>query len=101
MKSSLITGLAVGILLGLLIAYVDTSPRWDDTGISVIMLLVASLVCGAISLNKTWLIALSVGVWVPLFNIVSHQNYGSLIALIPAFVGAYIGSFLRKAFQNA
>jgi formate-dependent nitrite reductase membrane component NrfD len=100
MKYSLLIALIIGVVSGLSIAYVDTRPHWDDAGISVLMILSASFVSGAISPQKTWLIALSVGIWIPLFNIASTNNYSSLIALVPAFVGAYAGFLTRKVFAK-
>jgi hypothetical protein len=43
-----------------------------------------------------WLWALAVGAWIPLWGIISMQNYGALLALIIAFVGAYAGVLARK-----
>jgi hypothetical protein len=93
-----ITALIVAILLGISIAYIDTRPHWDDTGISVLMILMAAFICGILSPHRTWLVALAVGVWIPLFNIISAHNFGSSIALIPAFIGAYSGYFAKNVF---
>ncbi len=95
MKPLSITALIVGVLSGLSIACIDTRPHWNDTGISVAMILIAAFVSGVISPQRTWLITLSVGIWIPLFNIIIAHNAGSLIALVPAFIGAYIGWFFR------
>jgi hypothetical protein len=101
MKLSLLFALTIGVALGLSIAYIDTRPHWDDAGISVAMILIASFVCGTLSNQKSWLIALSVGIWIPLFNIISTNNYSSFIALAPAFVGAYAGFFVRKVLTKS
>jgi hypothetical protein len=91
--------LAVGF--GLLIAYVDSRPNWDDTG------LVASAIvagCGLLGLAEPrypWLWALAVGVWIPAFGIVQFHNYGSLLALAFAFAGAYSGAAFRKILAPA
>jgi hypothetical protein len=37
-----------------------------------------------------------VGLWIPLFGISSSANYGSLLALAIAFVGAYSGMLVRR-----
>lgn len=100
MKTSLLISLLLAIISGIGIAYIDTRPRWDDTGISVLMILIASFMCSCISSQKTWLIALAVGIWIPLFNIALNHNYGSLIGLIPAFIGAYTGYFSIKIFAK-
>ena len=66
---------------GLLIAWVDSRPRWDDTAVSAAALLVASAVFGALRPARAWRWALLVGVWIPLIGIGQHRNYGSLLAL--------------------
>ena len=98
MKPLFLTALVIAILLGISIAYIDTRPHWDDTGISVLMILIAAFISGLLSPQRTWLIALAVGVWIPLFNIITARNFGSLIALIPAFIGAYSGYFAKNVF---
>ncbi len=98
MKPRFITVLVIGILLGVSIAYIDTRPHWDDAGITVGMILISAFICGFLSPQRTWLIALAVGIWIPLFNIISAGNFGSLLALIPAFIGAILGYFAKKLF---
>jgi hypothetical protein len=100
-KTSFTITLIISILLGISIAYIDTRPHWDDTGITVGLIGIASFISGFVARKKTWLIALSIGCWIPLFNIVTSHNYGSLIALAPAFIGAYCGYFARKIFVTA
>ena len=93
----LLVGLAVGIAIG----YVDSRPSWDDTGVTAFAILATSLVLSALAPQRPWATALAVGVWIPLFGILSHANYGSLLALALAFVGAYAGMFLRRAIVSA
>ncbi len=100
MKPLFLTSLAIAVLLGLSVAYIDTRPHWDDTGISVLMILISAFICGLLSPQKPWLIALAAGIWIPLFNIISNHNFGSLIALIPAFIGAYTGYFAKNVFKR-
>jgi hypothetical protein len=96
MKSYFGLSILLAIILGITIGWIDTRPHWDDTGVSVFMILVASAFCGYLSNKSPWLIALAVGIWIPLFNLVfSHNFVGSLIALVPAFIGAYVGSFVH------
>lgn len=98
MKPLFLRALIIAILLGISIAYIDTRPHWDDTGISVLMILIAAFICGLLSPQRTWLMALAVGIWIPLFNIIATHNFGSSIALIPAFIGAYTGYFAKNVF---
>lgn len=88
--------LLVAMGIGLAIAYVDSRPNWDDTGITAMAVFVSCAVCGAVWPGRPWLWALAVGVWIPLLAIVTSGNFGSLIALVFAFAGAYAGMACRK-----
>jgi hypothetical protein len=92
--------LPVAVFLGLSIAYVDSQPNWDDTGITALALLLSCGVLGALGPERPWLWALSVGGWIPAYGIASSRNFGSLLALVFAFVGAYAGMGARKAFER-
>jgi hypothetical protein len=92
--------LAVGVISGLFIAYVDSRPTWDDTGITAGVIL---LVCGILALagcQRPWLLALAVGGWIPLFGLLVTHNYGSILALIIAFIGAYAGWAFRLGIRR-
>lgn len=91
-RIALLAGVAIGITIG----YIDSRPTWDDTGVTAVAILATSLILGALAPQRPWLTALLVGVWIPLFGILSHANYGSLIALAFAFAGAYAGMLLRR-----
>jgi hypothetical protein len=92
--------LPVAVCLGLLIAYVDSRPNWDDTGITAGAILVTSGIFGLLSPSRPWLWALAVGAWIPVFAIASSRNFGSLLVFVFAFAGAYAGMGVRKAFQR-
>lgn len=86
----------LALIAGLGFAYIDSRPSWDDTGILVGAIL---LTCGLLALlgfRRPWLLALLVGVWIPLHGILISHNFGSIIALVPAFLGAYAGWMLRR-----
>jgi hypothetical protein len=51
--------------------------------------------------KRAWIWALSVGIWIPIWNIVRNNNYLSFIALPIAFVGAYIGVLIYKLFFSS
>jgi hypothetical protein len=93
--------LLFAVALGLLIAYVDSRPSWDDTGVTAAAVLLTCALFGAAGPRRPWLWALAVGLWIPLFGIVSARNYGSLLALLVAFVGAYVGMAFRRKFLPA
>ena len=85
------------IVLGLLIAWVDSSPRWDDAGITAGALFLAAAFFGALRPSRAALWALALGAWIPFFGIVLHRNFGSFLALALAFFGAYAGALARRA----
>jgi hypothetical protein len=86
----------LALTLGLAIAYVDSSPGWDDTGVSAAAVLGASGLFGVLYPARPWLLALAVGVWIPVSGIVREFNYASLLALVFSFAGAYAGAVVRK-----
>jgi HAAS domain-containing protein len=92
--------LVIAVLAGLFFAYVDSRPTWDDTGILAGAIL---LTCGLISLlgfRRPWLLALAVGAWIPLRGSLVTHNFGSVLALIIAFVGAYGGWLFRLGIRK-
>src|SRR3954470_17661477 len=88
--------LVVALGVGGLIAYVDSRPGWDDTGVTALAVLVGCGLLGAIGPDRPWLWALAVGSWIPIFGIMGSGNYGALLALPVAFAGAYAGQALRS-----
>ena len=68
-RIQLVAVVLVALMLGALIALVDASPGWDDTGVSAAMSLAASGLLGAIHPARAWLWALAVGAWIPLSGI--------------------------------
>ena len=86
----------LALTLGVSIAYVDSSPGWDDTGVSAAAVLGASGLFGVLYPARPWLLALAVGVWIPVSGIVREFNYASLLALVFSFAGAYAGAVVRK-----
>jgi hypothetical protein len=83
--------LAAAVLTGLFAAYVDSRPTWDDTGILAFGILIVSGLITLLGYRRPWVIALAVGIWIPLHDILITHNYGSILALVFAFVGAYGG----------
>lgn len=87
---------AFSVLIGLLIAWIDSSPNWDDTGITVVMIVIAAGVFGYLYPKYSFVWALTVSMWIPLWNIVNSGDYSILIVLLFGFIGAYIGFFIKK-----
>jgi len=91
--------LIIAIIFGLLIGWIDSSPNWDDTGITAAAIFIIAASFGFIIPKRAWVWALAVSIWVPLFNIILHHNFTAFLALIISFIGAYLGSFFRKIFR--
>jgi hypothetical protein len=88
--------LAGALVLGLALALVDSRPGWDDTGVSAGALLVAAALFGAARPSRAWLWAPALGLWIPVLGIVVRGNLAALIALVPAFLGAFAGAGARR-----
>jgi len=99
MKIMIILLFAVG--LGGSIAYVDSRPTWDDTGITALALFLVAAAFGFASPRRAWVWGLALGIWIPLLGILRTGNYGSVLALLFAFAGAMAGMLLRKAASHA
>lgn len=88
--------LALACAVGLLVAYVDSRPTWDDTGILVGGTLLASALFGALLTRRPWLAALAIGGWAPVLSILGGRGPAALIVLGIALVGAYSGALARR-----
>ncbi len=86
----------VALAVGGVIAYVDSRPTWDDTGVTAVAIFVSCCLLGTVQPARPWLWALAVGMWIPVLGIARSSNYGSLLALPFAFAGAYAGMALRR-----
>jgi hypothetical protein len=91
--------LVVSIIIGVAVAYVDSRPTWDDTGITAgVMLLMAGLL-GLLGPQRPWLWAIGVGIWIPAYALVrapSLPTLAMLMVLVFPFVGAYLGAATRR-----
>jgi hypothetical protein len=90
--------LIFALVSGLIIAWIDTRPHWDDTGVTIGLLLLTSTICGAWSRSLSWLWGLIIGGIVFTANAAMSGNYESIVAVIVAIVGAYIGTGARIFF---
>ncbi|HXD09674.1 MAG TPA: hypothetical protein VN653_06395 [Anaerolineales bacterium] len=97
--------LTIAVFAGLFLAYIDSRPAWDDTGITVGVILLTSGLLALIGFQRPWLLALAIGLWLPLYEIVTTHAYASIVALVFAFIGAYGGWAvrlgIRKTFHTA
>jgi hypothetical protein len=89
----------VALALGLGIALIDASPGWDDTGVSAAALFAVCALLGGVGPRQPWMWAMAVGLWIPMLAVALHPsapNYGSVLALVVAVVGAYAGAGVRR-----
>jgi hypothetical protein len=93
--------LVVGLALGFLIAWVDSRPNWDDTGITAGALFAGAALLGALQPAGAWRWALAVGFWIPARGIALHGNYGLLLVLLFPLAGAYAGALARRWLSGA
>ena len=63
-------------------------------------MLLSSGLLALLGYRRPWLLALAVGVWIPVWGIISTQNFGSLLALAIALVGAFAGAAIRKLLRQ-
>ena len=89
--------LILALTLGLLIGWVDTRPTWDDTGVTAAAIIAIAVLFGVAMPNHAWVWALAIGSGISVLNIALNGNYEALLSLLVAFVGSYIGVFVRKA----
>ena len=88
--------LAVAVILGLLITWVDSQPTWDDSGITAGMIFIVTALLGAIMPDRALIWAIAVGGGIPLMGIARSHNYGAFLALFVALFGSYAGALGRK-----
>jgi hypothetical protein len=104
--------LALAILTGLFIAFVDSRPTWDDTGITAGTMLLSSGLLTLLGYRRPWLIALAIGLWTPLYETYLSRNFRlpgvilfPLLVLLIPMIGAYAGWAVRlgvrKTFRPA
>jgi hypothetical protein len=82
--------------LGFVVGYLDSRPTWDDTGITVALLLLTSAMAAGSSGRRPWLWALLIGAWVPILEIGGPAGLASLTALAVSAVGALGGYALVR-----
>ena len=100
MKNAIVIALA--LLCGLVLASYDS--RTDDTGIEVGLLLIASLTLAALAPRRWWIVALCVGLPIPIVEVaVGHAALppAGVAALGVAIVGALIGFAIARASRVA
>jgi hypothetical protein len=96
MKTPAILGLLVlALALGTVIGWIDSRPGWDDTGITIGAVLLASAACGLLGPKMPWLWGFAAGSGVAAWGIVLNGTFAGLVALPVAVAGAYFGALVR------
>lgn len=91
---------AADTIAGLAIAFLDSSPGWDDTGITAGLILVTSAVCGFVYQRKLWLWAILTGLWIPMYSIVRTGDFMFLIIFLISFAGSYGGGLIGRKMRT-
>ena len=86
----------VAAVLGLGIAWLDSRPGNDATGVTVVLLLSGALAVAAASGRRPWLWAVLLGIWTPLAEVGGPSGAASLAALVVAAIGAAIGYLVAR-----
>jgi hypothetical protein len=89
--------IALATASGVVVAWIDSRPGWDDTGITAALLVLAAAAVTAVSGRRPWLWALLVGAWTPAVEITAGGSAASLIAIGFAAVGAMGGWLLARS----
>ncbi len=95
------TTIIFACIIGFALAKIDTSKNWNDTGITVGLVLLSSFIFGAIMPGFAWLWAIIIGGFIFSFNVIQNSNYGSAGAILFAFIGAYAGVLFKKLVLNS
>jgi uncharacterized ion transporter superfamily protein YfcC len=96
-RDAFLVVLSIGI--GLVIAYLDSSPTWDDTGITATMLLLMAALISGLSARRPWLWAILIGAWIPIVEF-SSAGWAGLMAIGVAAIGATAGYLLARVGQR-
>jgi uncharacterized membrane protein len=91
---------AIALIGGLTIAYMDSRPGYDDTGVAAVLLIAVAAIAAAIAGRRPWLWALLVGIWTPIIEISSGGSTGSLLALAFAAAGAVVGYLAARGARS-
>lgn len=92
--------LALAIASCFALNWVDTRQNWDDTGITVGLLLLTTGLLAFLAPRRVWLIALAVGVWIPaqavMKNGVTTGTLSMFLVLLFPLAAAYGALGIRQ-----
>ncbi len=87
--------LLLGLAVGAGIAWVDTRPLWDDTGVIAGLIFISAASLSFLLPSRAWAFALAVSVWIPAVGL-SGGNAATLLAVLVGAIGAGIGAGSRR-----
>ncbi len=87
----------IGLTIGTVVAYVDSRPTWDDTGVTAGILVLGAAVLGAVHPRRAWLTGLAVGLPMVVVSLPGTYHLGSLVAVAIAVAGAMGGASVGRA----
>lgn len=88
--------LITSLLAGFLIAWVDSRPGWDDTGLTAGTIVLTAALFGYLRPDKPWLWGLTVGSWIPLHALILNGNFMMLLVTLFGIAGAYLGAAIKN-----
>lgn len=86
--------------IGLLIAFVDTSPYWDDTAVTAFAIFVSAFTSTFFRPRQAWLWSIIIGGLPFLFNVVKAHNFQSALGFVFSFAGAYTAFVFNPIFED-
>ena len=95
-NKKIIALLILSSLAGVLIAWNDSRPGWDDTGITTGLIVLFSALFGYLLPTRPWIWALTVGSWIPLHAIVTSGDYRMLMVMLFSVAGSYLGAAVKN-----
>jgi hypothetical protein len=97
-----VVAIGLALVVGVLLASYDL--RTDDTGIEVGLLLIASVTLAALAPTRWWLIALCIGLPIPIAEILVARSTvppAGVVAFAVAIIGAIIGFAIARASRTS
>jgi hypothetical protein len=89
---------------GLAVAWLDSRPTWNDTGITAGLLFAGSALLGLARPGAAWWLALAIGLPLPITELglrPGAPNAGSLLAVAVALLGATGGALARRSLAGS
>jgi len=99
-----VVAIVLALLAGLGLGYIDSRPGFDDTGLVVgglvLAAFVAVLIEGSGRALRVAMLAVLVGIWIPILETSAPWPSSSLISLIFAGAGAAAGMLLLRSMSS-